>query len=1162
MRSCVFLVPLLLLLGSSLTGPAPPQIQEEKTVHLQIITLRTRQQQDEVFSRLQAGASFFEMARRHSTHLTGPSGGYLGEMQLDHLSKPLRDLVNEMEEGSLGRLVDPGLGHAIVLELNPEQARSAAAEQSLGHGILLLQSGRLDQALRALTKAVSLDPGLARAHLLLGWVHRLHGSPYRTRESKVAFQDALRLEPASPWARLHLALLHIESGRLEEASSVLETPPEAISESPVALALRGEVTRRLGHLLEAEKLLARALQPAPGLPAAHAYLGLVYLDSNRLLEAVRELEAALQDASSRSGLYSKVAGVSLQAGGRVPGQEAFRLDPPYAEARLSLARSYRLLGRPREALDQLHRLKPFLVTLPARSVLDSTLRKWLQEVSFQAGLSYEALGARTDAIRLYHEALQIHEEHGAARRRLANLLYEEGFYVDSVVHAARAEARGTPVGDSPLGRRIAQVKKSRVSFPAQPGSEASVQSRFRRHASQLRNSLNEYHGSLKLPLFQSLLELPGLTREQSTDLHGKLSLELLKMGDTEGAIHHLDLALAKSQAAGVYFTRGVTFLRQSEVQNCIGRHNADSCLLPLKGGGLHQIRRPAENALKNFESYLELKPGSLAGRWLLNLTAMALGDYPDGVPESHLIPPAAFESDASIGRYPDIAPELGIDTFNLCGGSMVDDFDNDGFLDIMTSTSDPDGPLQFYRNLGNGRFENASSDSGVDQQLGGLNSIAADYDNDGDLDVLVLRGAWWFAQGRVENSLLRNNGDRTFTDVTRPAGLAEPAFPTQAAVWGDFDNDGDLDLYVANEAQSEDPASAEGYPSQLFRNNGDGTFTDVARAAGVANYGYAKGVTSGDFDNDGDLDLYISNVGPNRLYVNEGNTTFVDMAEELGVIEPAGRSFAPWFFDYNNDGWLDLFVSAYDAKIENVARGYLGLPHGATRPRLYRNDGGTFTEVGVAAGLDHAYLPMGANFGDLDHDGYLDIYLGTGGPSFATLMPNVMLRNNRGEGFQDVTTAGGFGHLQKGHGISFADLDNDGDQDIYHQLGGFYPGDKYSNALFRNPGHGNRFLYVKLVGTKSNRAALGARIKLVLETSRGVQEVHRAVGSVSSFGGSPLRQEIGLAQASRIRTLEVWWPASGKRQTFSDVPLDHLVQITETEPQFQVLPLVPIRLGR
>ena len=417
-----------------------------------------------------------------------------------------------MEEGSLARLVDPGLGYAIILELNPEQARSAAAQQPLGRGSRLLREGSIDQALLELNQAVSLDPASAPSHLLLGWVQRRHGSPYRIQQSRAAFQEALRLDPTSSWTKLHLALLYVESGQLEEASAVLKTQTKAISESPVVLALTGEVARRLGHSKEAERVLGRALQLAPGLAAARVYLGLVYLDSNRLEEALQEIEAALQNASGWADFHSKAAGVSLQAGGEVSGPEAFRLDPPYAEARLSLARAYRLLGRPLEALDQLRPLKPFLITLPAHSVRRSTLRKWLQGMSFQAGLSYEALDARTDAARLYYQALHYDENHGASHRRLANLLYEGGFYTDSVAHAEQAEACGAPIGDSPLGRRIAEVKKSKISSPTQPGSETSVQSRFRGLAYQLHNSLNEYHGSLKIPLFQNLLGLPGLSR--------------------------------------------------------------------------------------------------------------------------------------------------------------------------------------------------------------------------------------------------------------------------------------------------------------------------------------------------------------------------------------------------------------------------------------------------------------------------------------------------------------------------------------------------------------------------------------------------------------------------------------------------------------------------
>jgi hypothetical protein len=308
------------------------------------------------------------------------------------------------------------------------------------------------------------------------------------------------------------------------------------------------------------------------------------------------------------------------------------------------------------------------------------------------------------------------------------------------------------------------------------------------------------------------------------------------------------------------------------------------------------------------------------------------------------------------------------------------------------------------------------------------------------------------------------------------------------------------------------------------------------------------------------MDLYVSNIGTNRLYRNDtprgagAEMKFTDVAGKLGVGAPDGRSFAPWFFDFNNDGWLDLFVTAYDATTANLMRDYRGEKHGATPPCLYLNRGGKFENVTVAAGLDHAWLPMGASFGDIDYDGFLDVYLATGDPNYETLMPNVMLRNDGGTKFENVTTAGGFGHLQKGHGICFADFDHDGDQDLYHQLGGFFPGDKFHNALFLNPGGGGHFLVLELEGTQSNRNAIGARIAVTVETPSGQRTIHRAVGSVSSFGGSPVRrQEIGLGDATAIKSLSVTWPGEGKAELFDGVPLDAHVRVTEGQQAVEQL---------
>src|SRR3989449_465690 len=195
-------------------------------------------------------------------------------------------------------------------------------------------------------------------------------------------------------------------------------------------------------------------------------------------------------------------------------------------------------------------------------------------------------------------------------------------------------------------------------------------------------------------------------------------------------------------------------------------------------------------------------------------------------------------------------------------------------------------------------------------QTGGFNIGQTDFNNDGLLDIYVKRGAWLRTSGRMRDSLLRQNPDGTFTDVTDESGLGAYAYPDISAEWADYDNDGDLDVYVGGEMLTDTKWS----PSQLFRNNGDGTFTEVARQAGVLNMRNVKGIAWGDYDNDGDQDLYVSNLGqPNRLYRNNGDGTFTDVGPELGVAEipPFNRTFATWFFDANNDGWLDINVGGY-----------------------------------------------------------------------------------------------------------------------------------------------------------------------------------------------------------------------------------------------------------
>jgi hypothetical protein len=476
---------------------------------------------------------------------------------------------------------------------------------------------------------------------------------------------------------------------------------------------------------------------------------------------------------------------------------------------------------------------------------------------------------------------------------------------------------------------------------------------------------------------------------------------------------------------------------------------------------------------------------------------------------------------------------MGLDAPGRAGGVVVDDFDNDGLFDVVVSSVDACAPLRYYRNRGDGTFEDRTSAAGLSGQIGGINIVQTDYDNDGWLDLFVMRGGWEFP---MRNSLLRNNGDGTFTDVTAKAGLSHAVHRTHSAVWADYDNDGWLDVFVGHEES----------PSALFRNRGDGTFEDVAHAAGVDAKAFTKGAAWGDYDGDGRPDLYVSNFGSeNFLYHNQGDGTFRERARELGVLRPI-MSFPTWFWDYDNDGRLDLFVASFMPSVTEIARFYLGRPAQAESMKLYRNTGSGFEDVTRAVGLDRVVPTMGANFGDLDNDGFLDFYLGTGAPSYAALVPNVMFRNREGRSFADVTTATGTGHLQKGHGVAFADLDGDGNQDVFANIGGFVPGDAYHKAVFRNPGHASHWIRVHLAGVRSNRAAIGARIRVRVIGEDGRESLrYREVSSGGSFGASPLAQHIGLGKAARIASLEIEWPASGTRQVFTDVPLDRVIEIRE-----------------
>jgi hypothetical protein len=712
-------------------------------------------------------------------------------------------------------------------------------------------------------------------------------------------------------------------------------------------------------------------------------------------------------------------------------------------------------------------------------------------------------------------------------------------------------------GSVPTAEQAAKIAAALLKEPASTQRMAALLQQITRDADPMRNPFRSTEQVAKLRTMIAQTTDFG----QRMELRMQLIQHLLQTGQADAALKENEEVIEVTKSLGpsqdaklmprLLTTSALCYLRMGEQENCLLNHNADSCLFPIQGGGVHVLQRGSRGAVAVLTDILKKYPGDLQARWLLNIAYMTLGKYPAKVPPEWLIDPKLFASDYDIKHFPDVAAKVGLDIEGLAGGVIVEDFDNDGFLDIMVSGWGLNDQLRLFHNNGDGTFTERTEQAWLIGEVGGLNLIQCDYNNDGWMDVLVLRGGWLHTEGHYPVSLLRNNGDGTFTDVTEAAGLLR-FHPTQTAVWLDYNNDGWLDLFLANESSGRDSNACE-----LFRNNGDGTFTECAAENGVDFVGYFKGVASADYNNDGRPDLFLSSLDrPKMLLRNDGPAGpdhspsarwhFTDVADDAGVIDPPA-SFPCWFWDYDNDGWPDIMVTGYSIQdVGDIAADYLGLPHSGQRARLYHNNrDGTFTDVSKETGVNKLLHAMGVNFGDLDNDGWLDFYVGTGNPGFATLIPNRMFRNDGGKRFQDVTSSGGFGNLQKGHGIAFADLNNDGEQDIFSKVGGAAESDTAHTQVFANPGHGNNWLKLKLEGVKTNRAAIGARIKVVVQNDDGERAIYRTVGSGGSFGASPMRQEIGLGQARIIKRVEVFWPVTGITQVVTGLAINRLYQIRE-----------------
>jgi hypothetical protein len=692
-------------------------------------------------------------------------------------------------------------------------------------------------------------------------------------------------------------------------------------------------------------------------------------------------------------------------------------------------------------------------------------------------------------------------------------------------------------------------------------------------AKRLNTISNGYAAELKLAHLDTLI-ITSSSPSDRVSAQMRKGIALLEYGDENGAVKLMEQVLGdvghNSPEARRYtlYCLGTAYLRLAERINCVGGHAAESCIMPLRGSGIHDDKYPAQKAIRTLETLLTESPNDLYfydALWMLNIAYMTIGQYPKGVPKKWLIP-NLNAPDHRVRPFVDVAGQMKIKVNDRSGGCILEDFDNDGLLDIVTSAWDiGEDPMHFFKNNGDGTFSDFSEKSGLADFRGGLNIQQTDYNNDGFMDIYVLRGGWQGGGagtfGEQPNSLLRNNGNGTFTDVTIEAGLLKYA-PSQTATWNDFNNDGWLDLFVGNESIP----GGKVYACELYLNNGDGTFKNVASESGANKIMFVKGVVSGDFDNDGWADIFISSMDAGRVLLRnkglkDGKLSFEDVSQQAGFAQEKYRSFPTFFFDYDNDGWLDLFVCNYyfDGSLANyAAKDALKLSNEASgRTLIYKNNqNGTFTDVSGALGMNKLAFAMSANFGDFDNDGFLDMYLGTGNPYYQSLLPNKLFMNLGGKKFADATNSSRTGNLQKGHGVAIADVDNDGDQDIFIEMGGAYRGDVFPNAMYMNPGQNqNNWLYLKLEGTKSNRAAIGAKITVKFKENGQERMLYREVNSGGSFGSSPLRRELGIGQATAIDEISITWPASGIKQVLKDIRPNQLIKVTEGKDGFEKLPL-------
>ena len=475
--------------------------------------------------------------------------------------------------------------------------------------------------------------------------------------------------------------------------------------------------------------------------------------------------------------------------------------------------------------------------------------------------------------------------------------------------------------------------------------------------------------------------------------------------------------------------------------------------------------------------------------------------------------------------------QTGADDESFGRGSAMIDLDQDGLLDLVTGNKfqanlvfrqNPDHTFTQVNDLWNIPLR-------TDLTWG---VMVADLDNDGDPDILFNNGTAGGFKYTDNSRLYRNDLATTgaFTDVTDASGDLAIASENFGATVLDYDNDGLLDLFFARKNP--------GAPSRLLRNNGDLSFSDVGEAAGIVHEASYRHCSTGDFNNDGWMDIAVGALdAPNRLYRNNADGTFTDVAPAAGVDSP-NLNFGMVLEDFDNDGWQDIYIPKWQIQ-----------PGGPSELYLNNRDG-TFRNVTEGSGMT-GQTDMGHMTGDVDLDGYPDIFIGTGAPAFASPDKLFLVAPDGSGGLtaSDVTATSGIENLAgdtRCHGIVFGDYDRDGDIDIYLNNGGpaRSPRTIQANNFLRNEGNGNNWAALKLVGTRSNRDGIGARMAAVTNTGRVVHRIRRATHGFCNT--NPAEVWFGIEKDAAIESVQIRWP-SGRTQLISNPAMGVITTIVEPD---------------